>query len=362
MTENVYIHIPFCKSKCKYCSFVSFPKLELKDNYLKALMSEIKNSYKGELLNTLYFGGGTPSLLNPNEFSKLIELFNTNSKTEITAELNPENINLDYLNNLKKIGINRLSFGCQTFNDEILKLIGRRHNSKDVENVVNHSFNAGFNNISLDFIYGLPKQTIYDFEKDLKHAINLGIQHISLYGLKIDNNCYFAKHIPLNLPDDDMQAEMYLKAIEILTENNFEHYEISNFAKPDYTSKHNLNYWDNNTYYGFGLAAHGYENNIRYSNTKDLEEYINNPLKHKNTHKLSKQEQLEEEIFLGFRKMEGINIEKVNQKFNINFRKKYAPIIDKYILYKFLKETNTGFTLTNEGILISNTILADFLE
>lgn len=362
MTKNVYIHIPFCKSKCKYCSFVSYPKLELKGNYIKALINEIKNSYKGETLNTLYFGGGTPSLLTPDDFSKIIELFTINSSTEITTELNPETITLDYLKNLKSLNINRLSFGCQTFDDKILKLIGRRHNSKDVENAVVYAFNAGFDNINLDFIYGLPTQKTKDFEKDLNHALNLSVQHISLYGLKIDENCYFAKHLPQNLPDDDMQAEMYLKAIEILTENNFEHYEISNFSKSGYNSKHNLNYWNNNTYYGFGVAAHGYEGDTRYSNTTNLEEYIKNPTTHKNIHKLTKQEQLEEEIFLGFRKMDGINIEKINQKFNIDFRKKYAPIINKYVLYKFLKETNAGFALTNEGILISNTILSEFLD
>ena len=155
---------------------------------------------------------------------------------------------------------------------------------------------------------------------------------------------------------------MYLKAIEILEKNNFEHYEISNFAKSGYESKHNLNYWNNNTYYGFGVAAHGYENETRYFNSANLDEYINKPLQHKSSQKLTKQEQLEEEIFLGFRKMEGINIEKINKKFNIDFREKYSAIINKYISYKFLKETNSGFSLTNEGILISNTILAEFLE
>ncbi len=360
MTKNVYIHIPFCKSKCRYCSFISYPELELKKQYIKALKDEIKFFYKGEKLNTLYFGGGTPSLLTPDEF--LISLFNITTETEITAELNPEKITLEYLKSLKKIGINRLSFGCQTFNDKILKLIGRRHSAQDVENSLKYAIEAGFENISLDFIYGLPEQSIKDFENDLKLAVNSDIKHISLYGLKIDENCYFAQHPPENLPDDDLQAEMYMKAIEILTENNFVHYEISNFAKKGFESKHNLNYWNNNTYYGFGVSAHGYENGIRYYNTSDLKEYINNPLVHKYTHKLTIQEQLEEEIFLGFRKMEGINIEKINKKFNIDFLKKYAHVINKYISYKYLKETNDGFALTANGILISNIILSEFLD
>lgn len=358
MTKSVYIHIPFCKSKCNYCSFISFPKIELKEQYLNALEKEIKTRYKGEELNTLYFGGGTPSLLTPQDFKRFIELFNITPNTEITTELNPENITLEYLKKLK--GINRLSFGCQTFDNNILKIIGRRHNASDVENAVKYAKNAGFNNISLDFIYGLPTQTISGFENDLKHAISLGIQHISLYGLKIDENCFFHKNPPKNLPNDDTQADMYLKAIETL--QDFEHYEISNFSKKGYNSRHNLNYWNNENYYGFGTAAHGYENGVRYFNTSDLQEYINSPTIHADEHKLTKQEQLEEEIFLGFRKMSGIDVEKINRKFNIDFRKKYAQTLNKYISYKYLSETNNGFKLTTDGILISNVILSEFLE
>ena len=164
MTKNVYIHIPFCKSKCKYCSFVSFPKLEQKANYLDALKKEIHQNYKNEILNTLYFGGGTPSLLTPEEFNDLIKIFNINKNTEITAELNPENITLEYLQKLKSSGVNRLSFGCQTFNDKILKIIGRRHLAKNVISAVNKAQKEGFENISIDFIYGLPEQKLSDFE------------------------------------------------------------------------------------------------------------------------------------------------------------------------------------------------------
>lgn len=371
MTENVYIHIPFCKSKCHYCSFVSYPKPELKEQYLISLEKEIKTFYKGEKLKTLYFGGGTPSLLTADDFSRLIGLFTIKTDQtpapyplplragEITVELNPETITVEYLKNLKQTGINRLSFGCQTFDNNILKLIGRRHNSKDVENAVKYAQNAGFENISLDFIYGLPTQTIEGFENDLKHAISLGITHISLYGLKIDEGCYFYKNPPKNLPDEDVQADMYLKAIETL--KGFEHYEISNFSKKGFNSRHNLNYWENNSYYGFGCAAHGYENGIRYFNTSNLEDYINNPLASKTSHKLTQQEQLEEEIFLGFRKISGINVEKINKKFNIDFRKNYASTLKKYLSYKYLSETNTGFKLTTEGILVSNVILSEFL-
>ena len=355
MATSVYIHIPFCKSKCKYCSFVSFPTLEKKQKYLDALKKEIQFHYKGEELKTLYFGGGTPSLLDIDEFKSLLTLFNTTSSTEITTELNPETLNQEYLDELKKIGINRISLGCQTFDDEILKLIGRRHTSQQVKDSVIFAQKAGFNNISLDFIYGLPTQTIEGFTNDLKQAKSLGIQHISLYGLKIDEGCYFYKNMPENLPDDDTQADMYYKAIETL--KDFQHYEISNFGTP---SQHNLNYWNNENYYGFGVAAHGYINNVRYSNPETLEDYIECPTKHATEIVLTKQEQLEEEIFLGFRKMEGINIESINKKYAIDFDTKYNNILKTYS--KYLTKTKNGYSLNNEGILISNNILSEFLE
>lgn len=362
MVKNVYIHIPFCRQKCHYCSFVSFPKPELIDKYLVSLEQEIKNKYEAESLNTLYFGGGTPSLLNIKDFERLVNLFNTDDKTEITSELNPEHLDYEYLKNLKAMGINRISLGCQTFASNILKIIGRKHSPQDVINSVNNAQKAGFNNINLDFIYGLPNQSIESFANDLTRACNLGIQHISLYGLKIDEGCHFYNNPPENIADEDIQAEMYLKAIEILKSNNFEHYEISNFAKENYPSNHNLNYWNNNSYYGFGVSAHGYVNGVRYSNNDNLQDYIENPFMHKFEHKVTNQEKLEEEIFLGFRKMQGININEINKKFGINFLEKYSTILKKYIDTKYLIETNTGFKLSDSGILISNSILSDFIE
>lgn len=362
MVKNVYIHIPFCRQKCKYCSFISFPKIELKDKYINALITEIRNFYKKETLNTLYFGGGTPSLLEIKDFQKILEIFNITKYTEITTELNPENLTLEYLVNLKRLGINRLSFGCQTFDNEILKTIGRKHTSNDVESAVKNAQKAGFENISLDFIYGLPNQSIESFSQDLEHAVSLGIQHISLYGLKIDEGCYFYNYMPDNLPDDDMQADMYSKAIEIMKKHHFVHYEISNFSKEKYNSKHNLNYWDNNTYYGFGAGAHGYIENIRYSNQKSIEKYIENPIEHLTLHQVTEQEKLEEEIFLGFRKMNGINVDEINTKFNIDFCKKYAEQLKEFIDTKYLLETINGYKLSERGILISNVILSEFLE
>ena len=361
MVKNVYIHIPFCKSKCRYCSFISYPCISLKEKYLEALEAEISHFYNGEELETLYFGGGTPSLLTAKEFERIIKHFNLTAQTEITTELNPDDVRGEYLQSLKTLGINRLSLGCQTFDDNILKLINRRHNAEDVAQAVENAKLAGFDNISLDFIYGLPGQTTEIFEQDLQKALSLGVRHISLYGLKIEEGCYFYTHMPENLPDDDTQADMYKKAIEILTSNGFEHYEISNFSQPGFNSKHNLNYWNNNTYYGFGAAAHGYVDGIRYFNKEILEDYIENPLCREGEHNVTEKEQLEEEIFLGFRRGAGIDVEKLNKKYSIDFEKKYKNILEKYLTTGHLLKTNNGYKFSDEGFMVSNVILSEFL-
>ena len=367
MPKSVYIHIPFCKSKCHYCSFISYPKLEMKKDYLKILEKEINSTYNNEQLNTLYFGGGTPSLLEPEEFNSLINHFNINENTEITTELNPDGINsqglsFDYLRSLHDIGINRISIGAQSFNDSILKIINRRHDSQQIVNAVCNAQKAGFDNISMDFIYGLPNQTEDMFLDDLKKAVDLGIQHISLYGLSIEKGCFFYDNKPQNIADDDTQADMYLEAVELLPSLGFEHYEISNFCVHGYESKHNLNYWNNEEYYGFGVAAHGYVNGIRYGNKTIIEDYINNPFEKNEERTESTKDKLEEEIFLGLRKMKGIDIKQINSKYNIDFEKKYMNILKKYEDLSLLERTLAGYKLTPRGILVSNTILADFLE
>lgn len=359
MPESVYIHIPFCKSKCKYCSFVSVTSYD-EDRYIKSLLKEINFYYGGEEVKTLYFGGGTPSLLSIKNIEKIADCFNINSSAEITLEMNPGDLDFNYLKSLKNMGINRLSIGSQTFNDNILKLIGRRHNSQDIINTVRAARKADFENISLDLIYGLPSQTISDVETDLNIITSLNVEHISTYGLKIEENSYFGKYLPENLPDDDLQADMYLLINKSLENSGFSRYEISNFARRGYVSNHNLNYWNNNDYYGFGLSAHGYKAGIRYCNASDIDRYYQNPTVHELEHTVSLKEKLEEEIFLGFRKSAGINVTGINKKFSIDFNKKYEQVLEKYIPC-YIEQTNTGYRLTTSGVLLSNIILSDFL-
>ena len=277
MANHAYIHIPFCIRKCHYCSFVSGININRKNEYLSALISEIKSKYKNEKLDTIYFGGGTPSLLEPDEIENILSCFKYDESTEITIEVNPETITTEKLLEIKKIGFNRISLGVQTFDNNLLSAIGRNHNEEKIYQAIQSIKDSGFNNISIDLIYGLPNQTLDGFKKDIKKAIELNIQHISSYGLKIEEDSFLGKNMPSDLPDDEMQAQMFIELCKILKNHNFEHYEISNFAKKGYKSNHNCAYWKNKNYYGFGLNASGYEGNIRYKNTENFEKYIKNP-------------------------------------------------------------------------------------
>lgn len=362
MIKSAYIHIPFCNRKCNYCSFVSYDALNLKNIYIDALLYEIKHNYKLESLNTIYFGGGTPSILAINDFKHILNLFNYDSNTELTVEINPETVDKNYLRELYELGVNRLSIGVQVFDDEILKLIGRNHTKNDVYKVVKDAKNVGFKNISIDLIYGLPRQDMQNLKNSLLSAVELNVEHISLYGLKIEEGCHFYNNKPDFLPENDDQAEMYLLAVNLLEKEGFKHYEISNFSKECCESRHNLNYWNNDNYYGFGVAASGYEDDVRYSNQTNIEKYIQNPNLKVSKINVSDSEKLEEEIFLGFRRLDGIDVDFINQKFEIDFNEKYKDIIDKYISLNHLSKTKNGYKLTLDGILLSNNILSEFID
>lgn len=364
MTQCAYIHIPFCRNKCNYCSFVSYSGSDgiARKKYIDTLLLEIDNYYKDEALKTLYIGGGTPSLLEIEDLKRILYCFNYEPSAEITIEVNPETVDIEYLTALKNTGFNRISLGIQSFDDNILKSIGRIHNAQRAVQAVIEAKKAGFKNVSTDFIYGLPNQSAESFIKDLKTAVELGVEHVSLYGLKIEEGCKFFKEMPKNLADDDLQADMYLDAIDTLEKAGFCHYEISNFTKQGFESRHNLNYWNDCEYYGFGAAAHGYINGVRYSNYCDLKTYEKKYDSKEFLEALNKQERLEECIFLGFRKSEGINTNEINEKFKINFEEFYRKILDKYTESGHLIKTEKGYRLSNEGFLISNIILADFLD
>lgn len=363
MIKHLYLHIPFCLKKCNYCSFCSFNMLSKKEIYLNALNVEIDYFYKNDKLKTIYFGGGTPSLLEVEEIERILNKLNFDSKTEITLEINPYKMTFEKLKALKSIGINRISVGIQSFDDEILKNIGRLHTKNEALKVLENIESAGFKNCSIDLMYGLPNQSVKNWEETLNFAKNLDIQHISLYGLKIEKGTVFDKFPPENLPDSDMQAIMYEKVIEILSDK-FNHYEFSNFSlksEIDYSSKHNLCYWRRKNYYGFGLSASGFIENKRYTNTFNFKEYIENPLQ-KEYEILSLEQEIEEEIFLGLRLSQGINLKEIDQKYSIDTYQKYKKQFDKFVFENFIEKTKTGFKLSLKGVLVSNEILCEFLD
>lgn len=359
MIKSAYIHIPFCLKKCKYCSFCSFPLLSKKEEYINALISEIKYFYKNEDLKTIYFGGGTPSLLEACDIEKILNCFKYSSDTEITLELNPNDRNK--IKDFFKAGINRLSVGVQSFDDEILKNIGRIHNQKEIFETIDIINDSQIENYSIDLMYGMPNQTLEIWEKTLQKTMEIEPKHVSLYGLKIEEGSYFYKNMPKNLPNDDLQASMYELALEVLNKK-YQHYEFSNFTLNEkYFSKHNLTYWNCKKYYGFGLSASGYIDFGRYTNTFNYKNYINNPTD-KFFEKLSIQSKIEEEIFLGLRVVQGIDFEKINSKYNIDIFKKYEKQFEKFVSYGFMEFTPKGAKLTKKGIMLSNEILCEFLN
>lgn len=363
MIKNAYIHIPFCKSKCNYCSFVSYTGVcdEDRQTYVNTLLAEIEHFYKKEVLETLYFGGGTPSLLSVEQLRQVKNAFVLSANAEVTIEVNPDTVDESYLAELKSIGFNRISIGIQSFDDEILKNIGRIHNSQKAVDIVNSAKSVGFNNISVDFIYGLPSQSLENFISDLEKTVELGVSHISLYGLKIEDGCYFDEHQPENLPDEDTQADMYLAAINFLEGKGFIHYEISNFCKENCCSNHNLAYWNSNEYYGFGAAAHGYVNGVRYANYSDLKDY-KDKFRYKDISLyIAESNMLEEKIFLGFRKGDGVDVSEIKAKFNVDFEEKYSGILKKYLETGHILKTPKGYKFSNNGFLLSNIILAEFI-
>ncbi len=336
MASSVYIHIPFCKSICSYCDFCKFIYNEKwVYAYLKALKNEIKDRYMGDEIKTIYIGGGTPSALSLSEIKKLLEIvkiFNISNLQEFTFECNIEDINRDFLLLLKSYGVNRLSIGIESFDENKLKFMNRKSDYKDVENKIKLCRKLCFNNINLDLMYAIPGETLKTLKKDLNLFLKLKPEHISTYSLILEKHtkAYVDKTSPI---DEELDYEMY-KYIENKLKN-MHHYEISNFAKKGYESKHNLVYWDNAEYYGFGLGASGYIDKIRYNNTKSLKDYLlGNYVKTREI--IGEKESMDYEIMLGLRKIDGINIKKFNKKFGKNVEDVYniKPLLKSKELIK----------------------------
>ncbi len=354
---SIYIHIPFCKTICSYCDFCKFYYNEKwVDDYLIALEKEIKKKYKNEIINTIYIGGGTPTSLNEYQLEKLLKLvtiFNC-KEIEFTVETNVD-LTLEKIKLLKKYGVNRISIGVQTVNKKHLTFLNRNHTKEEVINLVNLLKQYNFS-VNVDLIYGMPNQTLKELEQDLDFILSLDIDHISTYSLIIEphTKIYIDK---TDYIDEDLDYQMYKLINKKLS--NYIHYEISNYAKDNHYSKHNLVYWNNLEYYGFGISASGYVDGIRYDNTKSYQNYLkgNYILE---SHRLSKKEQIENEFILGFRKIDGIDLNAFKHKFNMSVFD--IPVVKQLYQENKLLIENEHLKINPKYIYISNTILVNFVD
>lgn len=359
--KSCYIHIPFCKKICSYCDFCkNFYNDNIIDSYLNSLEKEIKKIYKGDILNTIYIGGGTPSSLSITNLEKLfnmLKIFKLSNNYEYTFECNYEDINDELLNILKTNKVNRLSIGIQTFNEKYSKVLNRNINKTEI---IKKVFLAKkyFNNINIDLMYALPNQNIEDLKKDLKEFIKLDITHISTYSLIVEEHTklYIDK---IKEVSDDIQSDMYYLIVKTLKENGYNHYEISNFSKEGYFSKHNLTYWNNDNYYGFGLGASSFMGNKRIDNTRSINNYINGKII-MNEDSLDTEGLIKDEVMLSLRKTSGINKKVFYNKYN----KKISDVFNyKDILKNNLLEENDNYLFIPEDkLFISNEIILQLLD
>lgn len=368
---GIYIHIPFCKQKCTYCDFVSFSdKFEFQEKYINAVINEIDNCYYSDVeVDTIYFGGGTPSSISGNLIIKVLnkirEKFVVNEFAEITIEVNPGTVNKDKLELFKFSGINRISIGLQVVQENLLKVLGRIHSYTDFENCIKMSREVGFNNINVDLMFGIPNQSIYDLEESLKKVIFQYPNHISLYSLILENDTPLEKIIKsgvYKLPSEEEERNMYHMAKKILEKNGYIHYEISNFARNGFESKHNLNCWNQNEYLGFGLSAHSYFNNKRFSNTDNFINYIENQKDNIEINEIQTDDiKKKEYMMLGFRKLKGISISEFERKFGINplfyFRFEISELVEKELIEVDLD----NIKLTNKGLDFANIVFQEFV-
>lgn len=373
---SIYIHIPFCKSKCFYCDFLSYPNMDkFYKQYLDALILEIKNTallFKDYQIETIFIGGGTPTILPSfyiQEIMKILDSYYNLSKcNEITIEANPRTVDYNKLLELKELKINRISFGLQAWQNRLLKKLGRIYSRNEFIDNLNLSRQAGFDNINVDLMFSLPTQSIEEWEETLNKIVELKPEHISTYGLIIEDNTVFGKlyaENKLQIPDEVTDRQMYYRAKQILKHNGYIHYEISNFAQSGFESKHNLAYWQQKEYISFGLGVHSYINKMRFHNTYNFDKYIECSKNKKDiTEDIETNDILDEYaefMFLGLRLIKGISKAEFKLKFNKDIEQIYKNQLDECKNYGLLEEDDNNIYLTNKGIDVSNIVFEKFL-
>lgn len=389
-TKNIgiYVHIPFCKKKCEYCDFKSFVgKENMIDQYMKWIKYELKSigeenrlDYENNLddliiVKTIYIGGGTPSILLPKYTSDILNTIKDNytidnKNLEVTIEVNPGTVDEKKLSEYKKCGVNRLSIGLQATQNKVLNTLGRIHTYNDFLDTYNTARKIGFNNINVDLMIGIPGQSLEDVQESIEEIIKLSPEHISTYSLIIEEGTPFFNKLAKNkitLPDEEIERQMYWMVKKKLEEAGYIHYEISNFAKKGYESKHNLACWNQEEYVGVGAAAHSYTNNVRYSNVCEIEEYINNYENNNETNnfifheKQTKDSKMKEFMLLGLRKINGIQVQEFKNRFGENPIYLYRKELDKLVSENLLEIDGDNIKLTEKGLDLANLVWEEFV-
>lgn len=372
---SIYIHIPFCKEKCYYCDFTSFAHREEQfSSYVDSLCREIKG-YEHMLqeveVQTLFIGGGTPTILPPAYIHRIMEQlyisFKISPYAEISVESNPGTVTKHSLHELRSSGINRLSIGLQAWQNSLLTKLGRIHTVEQFLSTYHDAREAGMTNINIDLMFSLPDQSLQQWEETLAHIIKLQPEHISCYSLIIEehtitHNQY--KNGLLELPTEDIDRQMYRLAVDMLQTAGYTQYEISNFSKPGYDCRHNIVYWQTDEYIGLGLGSHSYYDHIRFHNTYDLSQYLKSSgsiLLREEEEPIDIQSQYEEYMFLGLRLTQGISAQDFHKRFEISLDSIYGSVIKKMIKQNLIKQENGRIKLTNRGIDVSNRVFQEFL-
>ncbi|MGW8825595.1 radical SAM family heme chaperone HemW [Paenibacillus lautus] len=375
-TEAVYIHIPFCTNKCFYCDFNSYV---LKDqpvmDYLRALDKEMELTVQANppgRIKSIFVGGGTPTVLKPNEMEYFLQSVKRHfpewsDSIEFSMEANPGTTDLEKLSVMRQGGVNRISFGVQAFQNTLLTGIGRIHDTDDVYRSLDNARRAGFDNMSIDLMFGLPNQTLDMLAESVDKALELELPHYSIYSLKVEENTLFHTMYQRNqlpLPDEEDELNMYLLLMERMKAAGYKQYEISNFAKPGFESRHNMTYWRNEDYYGLGAGAHGYVGRQRHVNIKGVNPYneaANKGLPRLESFEISKEEAMEDFLMVGLRVLDGVSGSRFREQFGISMEDVFADPLNKMVGAGLLDATEDGYKLSSKGILFGNDVFGEFI-
>ncbi|MGB4019686.1 MAG: radical SAM family heme chaperone HemW [Syntrophomonadaceae bacterium] len=379
-SRGIYIHIPFCRAKCGYCDFYSVPLADTDwlEKYTRGLAVEIEQRasfYDGKPIRTIYLGGGTPSLLTPTQIEKLLtkldQFFPLDSDIEVTMEANPINIGQHYLHDCHQAGINRLSLGIQSFNDRELRLLGRLHSAGDSEEAILAARAAGFSNINLDLIYGIPGQTTEDWIFNLSRAVQADPQHLSLYLLQLEPHTPMGRRVDqdqLTMLEDEQEYQLYQISRELLAEKGYHHYEISNFARPGRECQHNLLYWQSCEYLGLGAGAVSFMNRVRYRNTVDLDRYLGACADYPGglwqgeiLEEMDERQRWVDAVLLGLRTTQGINMADFQRRFGVDLSQEYAELLNELLAGGFINIKDGYLHLAPSAYFISNQVLYRFI-